>query len=155
MTIQQNTALCTKSKQTDYKGNLTCTCLTQGVEVEPGNPNLFWSAAEDGTVRQYDARLPSNDQKAWESCNCLLSVKAAGNASRCVELKGISLNKVFILNKCHNFPMGFLTGEDSKARWQGRVCKGTGRHCSSCFRCSIPHATVHAGLYICKTAMHP
>lgn len=67
---------------------------TQGIEVEPGNPNLFWSAAEDGTVRQYDNRLPSNDQKSWESSNCLLSAKAAANSSRNVELKGISLNKV-------------------------------------------------------------
>ena len=29
----------------------------QAVEVEPLNPNLFWSAAEDGTVRQFDKRL--------------------------------------------------------------------------------------------------
>lgn len=68
----------------------------QGVEVEPNNPHVFWSAAEDGTVRQYDTRLPSNCQKAWESSNCLLSVKAVGPASanRSIELKGISLNKV-------------------------------------------------------------
>ena len=69
----------------------------QGVEVEPNNPHLFWSAAEDGTVRQYDLRIPSNSQKAWDSCNCLLSVKAVGSnaATRSVELKGISLNKVW------------------------------------------------------------
>lgn len=68
----------------------------QGVEVEPNNPHVFWSAAEDGTVRQYDTRLPINCQKAWESSNCLLSVKAVGPASanRSIELKGISLNKV-------------------------------------------------------------
>lgn len=70
-----------------------CACW-QGVEVEAGNPHLFWSAAEDGTVRQYDVRQPSNTQNAWESPNCLLSVKAAGSANRNVELKGISLNKV-------------------------------------------------------------
>lgn len=29
----------------------------QCVEVEPGNPHLFWSASEDGTVRQFDTRL--------------------------------------------------------------------------------------------------
>lgn len=110
MTSQRQTASCTKSKQIGCKGNTTFTCLTQGVEVEPGNPNLFWSAAEDGTVRQYDARLPSNNQKSWESCNCLLTVKAAGNTSRNVELKGISLNKVIVLNKCHNFHMSFLMG---------------------------------------------
>lgn len=26
------------------------------VEVEPGNPHMFWSASEDGTVRQFDTR---------------------------------------------------------------------------------------------------
>lgn len=70
----------------------------KGVEVEPNNPHLFWSAAEDGTVRQYDLRIPSNSQKAWDSCNCLLSVKAVGSnaATRSVELKGISLNKAHV-----------------------------------------------------------
>ena len=64
--------------------------------MEPSNPHLFWSAAEDGTVRQYDTRLSVLSQKSWESSNCLLSVKAvgAGSANRSVELKGISLNKV-------------------------------------------------------------
>jgi hypothetical protein len=32
-------------------------CL-QDVAVEPLNPHLFWSAAEDGTVRQFDTRIP-------------------------------------------------------------------------------------------------
>ncbi|KAL0042807.1 hypothetical protein WJX79_000477 [Trebouxia sp. C0005] len=70
----------------------------KGVEVEPNNPHLFWSAAEDGTVRQYDTRLSSNSQKSWESANCLLSVKAvgAGSANRSIELKGISLNKAHV-----------------------------------------------------------
>ena len=30
----------------------------KGVEVEPGNPHLFFSAAEDGAVRQFDTRTP-------------------------------------------------------------------------------------------------
>ncbi|KAL0048474.1 hypothetical protein WJX82_004068 [Trebouxia sp. C0006] len=70
----------------------------KGVEVEPNNPHLFWSAAEDGTVRQYDTRLSNNSQKSWESANCLLSVKAvgAGSANRSIELKGISLNKAHV-----------------------------------------------------------
>lgn len=76
--------------------------LLQGVEVEPNNPHVFWSAAEDGTVRQYDTRLPSDTQNVWESSNCLLSVKAVGPASanRSIELKGISLNKVTPLLPC-------------------------------------------------------
>ena len=40
-----------------------CACCTgQSVEVEPGNPHLFWSASEDGTVRQFDTRMRS---AAW------------------------------------------------------------------------------------------
>jgi hypothetical protein len=30
----------------------------QDVAVEPLNPHLFWSAAEDGCVRQFDTRVP-------------------------------------------------------------------------------------------------
>jgi hypothetical protein len=39
--------------------NLICPhlCL-QDVAVEPLNPHLFWSAAEDGAVRQFDTRVP-------------------------------------------------------------------------------------------------
>lgn len=72
--------------------------------MEPNNPHLFWSAAEDGTVRQYDTRLSNNSQKSWESANCLLSVKAlgAGFAHRSIELKGISLNKVCLISVCYN-----------------------------------------------------
>lgn len=83
--------------------------MLQGVEVEPNNPHVFWSAAEDGTVRQYDTRLPSDSQKAWESSNCLLSVKAFGPASanRSIELKGISLNKVALCCHAHPVLLGF------------------------------------------------
>ncbi|CAM9405063.1 unnamed protein product [Ectocarpus sp. 4 AP-2014] len=38
------------------------------VEVEPGNPFIFWSASEDGTVMQYDRRLPNaglGEGKGW------------------------------------------------------------------------------------------
>lgn len=31
-------------------------CPIQDVEVAPGNPNQFWSASEDGTIREYDKR---------------------------------------------------------------------------------------------------
>jgi hypothetical protein len=29
---------------------------SQDVEVAPGNPNQFWSASEDGSIREYDKR---------------------------------------------------------------------------------------------------
>lgn len=39
-------------------------------------PSLFWSAGEDGVVRQYDVRTP--DQKAYGSANVLVNLMAAG-----------------------------------------------------------------------------
>lgn len=39
-------------------------------------PSLFWSAGEDGVVRQYDIRTP--DQKAYGSANVLVNLMSAG-----------------------------------------------------------------------------
>jgi len=58
------------------------------VEVEPHNPHLFWSASEDGTVRQFDVRC--SDQDTYESKNVLLGVRGR---TRSVQLKGLSINK--------------------------------------------------------------
>lgn len=49
----------------------TCTTTVFGnhtgrvkyVEVEPNNPHLFWSAAEDGLVRQYDTRENMSEEQ--------------------------------------------------------------------------------------------
>mmetsp|Transcript_4466 Transcript_4466/g.10812 ORF Transcript_4466/g.10812 Transcript_4466/m.10812 type:complete len:654 (-) Transcript_4466:616-2577(-) len=58
------------------------------VEVQPHNPHMFWSASEDGTVRQFDTRC--GDQGRFQSPNVLLGVRGR---SRKVPLKGLSLNK--------------------------------------------------------------
>jgi hypothetical protein len=42
-------------------------------------PSLFWSAGEDGVVRQYDARTP--DQKAYGSANVLVNLMSTGEAA--------------------------------------------------------------------------
>ncbi len=42
--------------------------------MEPGNPHNFWSAGEDGVVRQYDTRAPN--QESWESPTVLVQVRA-------------------------------------------------------------------------------
>lgn len=75
----------------------------QDVEVEPGNPHLFWSASEDGCVRQYDAR-DLRRAASFASPNVLLSVasrgssggggRAGGSAAhlRPVELKALDIN---------------------------------------------------------------
>ncbi|KAK9863498.1 hypothetical protein WJX84_002533 [Apatococcus fuscideae] len=60
------------------------------VEVEPQNPHLFWSASEDGFVRQYDIRCPMSSQREYSDPNVLLSVQ---HKSRWIELKGLSVNK--------------------------------------------------------------
>ena len=36
--------------------SLTSLSHLQDVEVAPGNPNQFWSASEDGSIREYDKR---------------------------------------------------------------------------------------------------
>jgi hypothetical protein len=50
--------------------------VLQEVEVCLSEPSLFWSAGEDGVVRQYDARTPN--QKAYSSANVLVNLMAAG-----------------------------------------------------------------------------
>jgi WD and tetratricopeptide repeat-containing protein 1 len=53
---------------------------------------LFWSAAEDGMVRQYDLRAPN--QKVYGSPNVLINMATAGPQSSMVECKGLDLNPV-------------------------------------------------------------
>jgi len=42
------------------------------VEVTPSDPSVFWSASEDGTVRQFDVRVNTRDQSKQESANVLV-----------------------------------------------------------------------------------
>jgi hypothetical protein len=51
-------------------------CPPQEVEVCLSEPSMFWSAGEDGVVRQYDTRSP--DQKAYGSANVLVNLMTAG-----------------------------------------------------------------------------
>lgn len=43
-----------------------------------GSPNIFWSAAEDGIVRQFDARCPTEDQRDYQSGNALVMLENHG-----------------------------------------------------------------------------
>lgn len=45
---------------------LTLSLTPSQVEVEPMEPHLFWSASEDGTVRQYDLRTPMGRRGAMK-----------------------------------------------------------------------------------------
>lgn len=56
-----------------------------------GCPHLFWSAGEDGYVRQYDTRMVAAGQARFSSRNALLR---ASSGSRPLELKGLDVNKV-------------------------------------------------------------
>ncbi|KXZ56155.1 hypothetical protein GPECTOR_1g132 [Gonium pectorale] len=58
------------------------------VKVEPLNPHNFWSAGEDGLVRQYDTRAPNQD--SWESPTVLVQVR---DGHRTVQVKGMDINK--------------------------------------------------------------
>jgi hypothetical protein len=63
----------------------------QDVKVAAGCPHLFWSAGEDGYVRQYDSRMVSAGQARFSSRNALLRTSSG---SRPPELKGLDVNKV-------------------------------------------------------------
>eukprot|EP00742_Colponemidia_sp_Colp-10_P013510 GILJ01015260.1.p1 GENE.GILJ01015260.1~~GILJ01015260.1.p1 ORF type:complete len:668 (+),score=76.71 GILJ01015260.1:63-2006(+) len=79
------------------------------VAVEAGNPCLFWSAGEDGTVRQFDIRQPhicrngrrngslTPSDSSGGCSNVLLSVKqhSCGSRMRHKAIKSITINPVF------------------------------------------------------------
>lgn len=50
------------------------------VAVLASEPGMFWSAGEDGAVRQYDIRVPTDDQRDYDSPNLLLAVLPPGSA---------------------------------------------------------------------------
>lgn len=56
--------------------------------MSPSEPHLWWSASEDGTVRQFDRRLPG--QKTPSSPNVLATLPSPGG--RRVEAKGLCLS---------------------------------------------------------------
>ena len=63
--------------------------------MEPGNPHMFWSASEDGCVRQFDAR--DLRHKTWDAPNIILAVSSASGAGpsaahRISELKALDIN---------------------------------------------------------------
>ena len=57
----------------------------KAVDVEPLNPHNFWSASEDGTVRQFDSRA-LRDSSVLFACR--------DEADRAIELKFLSINPV-------------------------------------------------------------
>lgn len=78
------------------------------------DPALFWSAGEDGVVRQYDTRAPTH--KAYGSPNVLVNLMNAG--------KGLGLVLVVL------FVIGVCKGEKSKRMRVGSVhCLGGGVTC--------------------------
>lgn len=58
------------------------------VETEPGNPHLFFSASEDGTVRQFDRRIP-RDRQGEDASNVLVDCGGHG-----LEVKSLAVNPV-------------------------------------------------------------
>ena len=64
------------------------------MEVAPGSPHLFWSAGEDGSVRQFDTRMDPALMMEYESSNVLLTATSRRHLSRRLELKAIAINPV-------------------------------------------------------------
>ena len=60
------------------------------VEVSASEPYLFWSASEDGDVRQFDYRIATGRQSAEHSPNVLLSLHSRRRTSR--GISAISIN---------------------------------------------------------------
>lgn len=98
-------------------------CL-QEVEVCPQEPHLFWSAGEDGMVRQYDTRLA--DQKAYGSPNVLINLATAGPRAGLVECKGLDVNVA-------NPNMMAVACGDPYVRVFDRRRVGTGAHAAARF----------------------
>ncbi|MEW5317745.1 MAG: hypothetical protein WDW38_009020 [Sanguina aurantia] len=64
------------------------TSRVKEVKTEPGNPHNFWSAGEDGYVRQYDTRV--SHQTVFASPNVLIHTRAPAYS---IEVKALDINK--------------------------------------------------------------
>ncbi|CAM9339578.1 unnamed protein product [Heterosigma akashiwo] len=73
------------------------------IAVCPGEPSLFWSASEDGTIRQWDTRLPScgadllpnhTASDAFDSANCLVNLGDASPGHRAILASGVAARAV-------------------------------------------------------------
>ncbi|EKX46324.1 hypothetical protein GUITHDRAFT_107932 [Guillardia theta CCMP2712] len=75
----------------DCKGELFSyhTDRVKDVKTISQEPNLFWSAAEDGTIRQYDLRVPAGNPGG--ASGILVNLQRNGGADL-IELKAIDVN---------------------------------------------------------------
>lgn len=75
----------------------TFKCHTKSVndiEVCQYEPNLAWSASSDGTVRQFDFRIPKSQQERPESSNVLIHAPNAGTSTGIGRWLGVSSVRV-------------------------------------------------------------
>lgn len=72
---------------------MTRPAAPQDVEVECGNPHLFWSAGEDGYLCQYDVRLrtSSGGQAGALNSHALVNLRREPGTSRMAEFKAVSI----------------------------------------------------------------
>jgi hypothetical protein len=61
------------------------------MQTEPGNPFVFFSAGEDGTIRQFDIRQPHTCQPRQDCKNAIVSLK---NGRDLIDIYSISLNQM-------------------------------------------------------------
>lgn len=62
------------------------------------NPHNFWSGGEDGDVRQYDTRMPNQDN--WGSPTVLVQIR---DGHRTVQVKSLDINKVGLDSRHERF----------------------------------------------------
>eukprot|EP00743_Colponemidia_sp_Colp-15_P007942 GILK01008602.1.p1 GENE.GILK01008602.1~~GILK01008602.1.p1 ORF type:complete len:651 (+),score=129.12 GILK01008602.1:157-2109(+) len=79
--------------------------------VEPGNPHIFLSAGEDGSVRFFDSRQPHNCNRSSTCSNALVSLKSGRFST--VEINSISSSEL----KPYYFAIG---GGDAHVRLYDR-----------------------------------
>eukprot|EP00963_Diacronema_lutheri_P007196 scaffold630_cov350-Pavlova_lutheri.AAC.7 len=59
------------------------------IEVEPSNPHLFWSAAEDGLVRQYDTRVNMSEEQRTNHSYPNAVVGISPREAKCVAINPV------------------------------------------------------------------
>ena len=70
----------------EMAGNSAWLHVGQGVEVAPRDPNMFWSVAEDGDVRQFDTRCRFASCNHWDEPSCAVVCLTSTGSAPCSKI---------------------------------------------------------------------
>ncbi len=71
-----------------------CESRVKRLATSPSSPSLFWSASEDGCVRQFDVREPHTCSRAGTCRNVLIDLRSHSQTAAHVQCKCIDVNPV-------------------------------------------------------------